>query len=774
MNRSEPGETHRQAGLKEIASISGLSRRKFLIGGAVGIGLVVGYLAWPRNVPLTVGARPDETIINGWLKIGNDGRVIVLVPQAEMGQGVYTSLPMILAEELGANWQDVAVEPAPIHPIYANTGIVKEGLETLPALVRGVTSWAMSEMVERYALQMTGSSTSVRAFHDTLRLAGATARVMLCKAAARQWRVDWQECTTRDGLVVHLDKRLGFSALAELAAEESPPSDPPLKSSGDFTLIGKNVERLDIPSKTDGSARFGMDVRLPGMLFASVAAGPRNGGRVTQAETAVISATMPGVLSIVRERQWVAVLAETWWQADQALAVVNPQFDSRFTRSVGGSLINDQLQRALNEDEARVYDAYGDLQAGLTASRSVIQSDFETPHVAHACLEPLNATARYENGKLELWVPSQSISVVSMLVSKAMDMPETDITVYPTLIGGGFGRKIEADAALIAANLAKRMSRPVQVVFSREEDFRHDRFRPATKARMRGGVDEAGRITAWQCRIAGPSVQNSFMSRVVPSLASAEPDYTSVQGAVYQPYDFRNAQIGHVLVDSPIELGFWRAVGHSSNAFYVESFMDELASQAGQDPLDFRLAHLENAPRHAAVLNAAAEAIGYRSPLSKGRARGIALHESFGSIVALILEILLTDDGTLVIQRAVCAADCGPVIHPDNLRAQLEGGTLFALSEALHGRITFEAGLPHQLNLDSYRLLTMAEAPTVETVLVSSTEKIGGAGEIAVPPVAPALTNAIARAGGLRIRKLPLGEQQLRPQEQILRVGRRT
>lgn len=742
------------------------TRRRFLIGGAAGVGLLVGYLAWPRNPALVMMTRKDETVINAWLKVGADGRVVVLVPQAEMGQGVYTALPQIVAEELGAAWESISVEPVPVHPIYANTLVMQEGTEALPGFLQGIARWTMAELSERLALQVTGGSTSVRAFYETLRIAGATAREMLCRAAGRRWGVDWTECRTENSAVVHEQHRATFAELAADAAKEEAPESPELKKPVNFSLIGRSVPRIDVPSKIDGTARFGADVRLPGMVYAAVKAGPVvDAPLISVDETALQDAK--GWVKLIRKETWAAVAAENWWQAQTLLEKARPEFDLSAMAGIGSATLDGQIETALADGDAYVYAEDGDVDDEL-AEGAVVEREYRVPYLAHACLEPMTATARISGGRVEIWAPTQSITWTGMAVARALDMPKSLVTVYPTLLGGGFGRKLEADAAVQAALIAREVGRPVQLIWSREEDLRQDKYRPAAIARLRAKVDQDGRITAWHNRIASQSVQESFMGRVLPLVARAEPDTTSVQGAVKLPYRLGAYRVEHVAVESQVPVGFWRSVGHSYNAFFVESFMDELARAAKKDPLAFRLNALKDSPRHAAVLERAAQLAGWGTPLPRGQGRGIAVHETFGSVVAQVAHVAVDLEGKLKVLRVACVVDCGMAVHPDLVKGQMEGGILFGLSAALHGEVTFDDGFTEQSNFDTYPLLTMAEAPRIDVQIInSSTEKLGGVGEAGVPPIAPAVANAIAAATGVRIRRLPIADQPLWPEETL-------
>lgn len=733
-----------------------VDRRKFLIGAGVGAGLVIGYLAWPRERALNWAARPGESVVNGWVKIDTSGRVIVAVPQAEMGQGVYTALPQIVADELGADWRTVGVEPAPLHPVYANTFISAAAAEGLPSLLQGMGRWALVELARRFAIQITGGSTSVVAFHDTLRLAGASARVMLCKAAARRWDVDWAECDTANGFVEHQGKRLRFADIIDDVDSDDAPEEPPLRKTP--RLIGRSMARIDVPGKVDGSARFGVDVRLPNLAYAAVRGGPVDGAELASVDAAA-ARKRPGVIGIVEGPTWVAAVADTWWGARTALDAVKARFEKSETVA-SSTAIAKALDAALAGDEAEAFRDEGDALDALQGA-GAIQATYGVPFLAHACLEPMTATARIVDGRCEIWAPTQSATLVNWRVADALGMSEDDVTVFPTLVGGGFGRKAEVDACVQAALIAQEVERPVQLIWTREEDIRQDKYRPAARARMRAKLGADKRVAAWHARIAVSSVGPSFMSRNVPAMAGGSgPNAQALEGALESPYDFGAVRIEHADIETPVPLGFWRSVGHSYTAFFVESFVDELAHAAGVDPLTFRLRLLAKSPRHAEVLRTAAAEAGFMGASAEGAAQGIALHESFGSIVAQVAEVTIKD-GALQVNRVTCAIDCGRVVNPDIVRQQMEGGIIFGLTAALHGAVTFAGGMAEQSNFDGYPLLTMAETPEIDVHIISSTEAPGGVGEPGVPPIAPAIANAVFAATGLRIRDLPFAGKTL-------------
>lgn len=739
----------------------GATRRNFLIGTGAVAGLAIGYALWPRSQAINWTAGKGETLINAWVKIGTDGRVTVAVPQAEMGQGVFTALPQILADELGADWNTVGVEPAPLNPIYANRGMALDMVAELPAILQGFARWATAELAERFDLQLTGGSTSIRGFHDIVRDAGAAAREMLCRAAAREWDADWADLRTENGFIVHGANRARFAEFAGKAALEDIPSSPTWRPVATRALMGKPVARLDVPAKTDGSARFGIDVRLPGMVYAAI----RTGGGALPALASVDHGPAkgrPGVIAIVNGPDFVAVVADGWWRAKSALDLLEPKF--AVAAKPAGPWMEPALKAALANGPAEEVHSAGDGAKGLTGG-DLVTADYTLPFLAHAALEPMNTTVRLsDDGKrAEVWAPTQSLTVTTWAVARALGLEDEAVTVYPTLIGGGFGVKAEPGVSAQAALIAKAVKRPVQLIWSREEDFGQDKWRPAVAARMRGKV-AGGSGAAWGARIAVPDVASSAMGRMIPAMAGGDPapNAGAIEGAAHIPYAFPDISVEHALVNLPLPLGFWRSVGHSFSGFIVESFIDELAYAARQDPYAFRLALLRGAPRHAAVLRAAVKLGGLPGPVEAPAGalagRGVAVHESFGSVVAQVAEVEV-QPGALRVRRVAAAIDCGPAVNPGIIRAQVEGGILFGLSAALYGKVGFEDGRSTVTNFDGYPLLGLAEAPAIDVVILDSSGPLGGVGEPGTPPIAPAVANAIYAATGKRLRDLPLAAQ---------------
>lgn len=719
-----------------------VNRRTLLI--AAGAGLAVGWAVWPRRAGVEWAAGKGETVLNAFLKIGSDGRVTVAVPQAEMGQGVWSGLAQLAADELGADWRTVSVEPAPLGPDYANHAAFDGQTAELPGMIRGIAEWAADTVVEFLDFQITGGSTSVIGFEAPLRNAGAAAREMLCKAAARRWDVDWQDCDTRGGFVVHQAQRLRFAEVADDVKASDAPRTPTLRDKP--VLRGKPLLRIDIPSKTDGSARFGVDIRLPGMAYVAIEQGPIGATRKSIDQSA-----LPAGAALVEGPDFVAVVANGWFAAKTALEAV--KIDYTLPENPPGPWLEAAVKAALDGDGDAVREA-GDVAAA--AGPGAITADYTLPFLAHACLEPMTATARISDGRCEVWVPTQSATLTTWAVAKALGLDDAEVTIYPTLLGGGFGRKVESDAAVQAALIAQKVGKPVQLIWSREQDMAHDMYRPAVAARMRGAATPAG-ISAWDAHVAVPDVNAGFMARNLP-VGGGGPKTSAgaIEGSVALPYALPNIRVAHSLAECNVPLGFWRSVGNSFSGFIVESFVDELAHAAGADPGAFRLALLKDSPRHAAVLRAALKAGGPLGTVSPGVGRGVALVESFGSIVAEVAEVELVESAAPKVRQVWAAVDCGRVVNPDTVRAQIEGGIIFGLSAALQGRITFAEGRAQQQNFDAYPLLSMAESPAISVTIIASEADPGGIGEPGTPPIAPAVANAIYAAGGGRLRDLPL------------------
>lgn len=708
-----------------------LSRRDFVRAGlAAGAGLTVAiYLPGCSRMADQVAA-PTPFKPNAWLRVGTDGSVIVVVDKSEMGQGVLTSMPQMLVEELDADWSKVRVEQAPAGDEYAN-----------PA----------------FGIQGTGGSTSVRAMMQPLREAGAKARHMLIAAAAQDWGVDAAALSTENGYVLETGtrRRISYGDLAEKAAAMPVPETVTLKNPKDFKLIGKSIPRLDLDDKVTGRAGFGIDAQVPGMLVAVVARCPTFGGKVTGYDEQAALA-VPGVRHVVPIASGVAVVADGYWPAKKGRDALNATFDRGAMAGTSSSSISARF-RALGARRGVEARNEGDAARALRGAASRLEAEYEVPYLAHATMEPMNCSAWAQADKCAVWVPTQFQSGggygVRGIAAQITGLPESAVEVHTTFLGGGFGRRFELDFVAEAVQVSKAIGAPAKVIWSREDDTQHDFYRPASYNKLAAGFDSSGEPTVWTHRIVGPSIMSRFAAMFGPLPNGL--DASSVEGAADIPYAIPNIHCDWVRADVGVPVGFWRSVGHSQNHFISECFADEVAHAAGKDPYEFRRALLTNAPRHRGVLELAATKAGWGTPLPTGRARGIAVAHSFGSYVAQVAEVSV-QDGKPRVHRVVCAVDCGVYVNPDIIAAQMESAIVFGLTAALYGEITIENGAAKQSNFHDYPMLRINEMPVVETHIVESTEGPGGIGEPGTPPIAPAVANALYVLTGKRIRKLPI------------------
>lgn len=749
------------------------ARRRFLIAGAlVGGGLVIGYgLRTPDRLARVAGfAKGDKQFaLNAWIKVSPDNTVTVAMAHQEMGQGIHSGLCQLVAEEMDADWAQMRAEEAPIDKVYANTIILADGLPLHPedhGTIANSLRWVGLKAGEGLGLLATGASTSTRNMWEPLRLAGASAREMLVAVAAKRWNVPAAECATAAGKVLHKasGKSASYGELAADAAVMEPPRTPRLKERKDYALIGKPARRLDLRAKVDGSAVFGVDVRLPGMLHAAIKQCPVFAGTLASHDAAKIKG-LPGVVAVVPLADAVAVVADSHWHAQKALAALPVTWNEGPVAAVDSKAIFTQYANDLATAKATKFHAVGDAEAALAGAAKTVEAQYQVPFLAHATMEPMNCTAQLKDGRCEVWAPNQAPSLVRLAAARAAGLDSEQVTVHTTYLGGGFGRRVETDYVTQAVSIAKAVAgKPVQLLWSREEDMQHDMYRPAAIAKFRGGLDAAGKPLAWWNRIVGPSVTRSFVDRAMPGGGSDfPPDKTNAEGAADLPYEFAAQRIEHVLSKVPVPLGYWRSVGHSYNAFFSESFMDELAHAAGKDPYAFRRDLLQAHPRFLKVLETAATKAGWGTPLPAGQGRGIALHESFHSIVAQVAEVAVSPEGEIRVLRVVCAIDCGLAVNPNAVAAQMESGIVFGLSAALYGEITLAKGRVAQSNFTDYKVLQLAQTPRIETHIVDSGAALGGVGEPGTPPIAPAVANAVFAATGKRLRRLPLRREDLRP-----------
>lgn len=729
---------------------SGVSRRTVLVGGGAGIGLVLAWAAWPRHYAPNLAAAEDETIFNAFLKIGRDGRVVVAVPQVEAGQGVFTSLPQILADELGADWRTVAAEPAPIGPLYANTLLAEEAVaaSALPGAF-GIDRWTARQYAARNALMATGGSTSIRAFETPLREAGAAARAMLCKAAARRWDADWTSLDAHDGFVWNGDRRLAFAELAEAAVDESVPDEVPMRGGIDNRLAGQPLPRLDIPSKIDGTAMFAGDVRLPNLAYAMVRMAPR-GGRLVGLDREAGRAVF-GALELFENPGWVAVVASNSWAAGKALDAMRPRFEGPADAPSSADIAG-MLDHAVDNGRPTRVFRRGAIDEDQEGSSPVSQAYSIAP-LPSAPLEPLTATARMNDDGLEIWAPVMAPGLARAAAARAIGLPARRVTLYPTFVGSGYGRKLEAAAVEQAAIIAARLGRPVQLAWSRISEIQRDTFGPPAAALMTAFM-VGGRIAGWRATLAMPDAAAEVAARLDVPERFFRPGGAPWAGMV-PPYGIANVEIGHLPVDVGIDLGAQRGGTHVHGCFFTESFVDELARAAGVDPYTFRMQMLGDNPRLARVLSTAAS-IGDWDGGGHGSGMGIACHAAYGSHVATLVEIELGDDHSIRVLRAVVAADCGRLVNPEIARQQLEGGLIHGIGWATGAPLDFTLGLPAIRRIGDYRLPLLRDAPEIAVELIDSDEEPGGVTELAVPTAAPAIASALHALTGQRPRGLPL------------------
>jgi isoquinoline 1-oxidoreductase subunit beta len=757
-----------------------MKRRSLLLSGAaVGGALLVGWSVLPPRGRLGNAAlwppAPGEVALNGWIKIAKDGAVVLAMNRSEMGQGVHTALAMLTAEELDVPLARVQLQQAGHDAIFGSAesfvGFLpfhaddrEPGQESLA--FRGARRMTL-KLARELGINITGGSASVADAWGPLRLAAATARARLLGVASLRWKLPVAELEVRDGVVSHASgPRAHYGELAEQAAL-SPASDVSLKARSAFRIIGRPAQRLDLMGKCDGRAVYGIDVRLPGLVYANVLHAPMLGGSLATVE---VNAALqrPGVERIVRlpplggANAGLAVVGRTTWHAREAARALAVQWRAPPSGPLDSKRIEAALESAARNAAERQggfsFHSRGDSKIALAVAAKRVEALYRAPYLAHATMEPMNCTARVHDGRIEVWASTQVPGLARDAAARVAGVNPEAVTVYVTHLGGGFGRRLEVDFVAQAVRVAQETAgRPVQLNWSREEDFSHDFYRPAAAALLRAGFDANGRITVFDARSAGDAVEPRWMERALPALTGPvdAPDKTTVEGLYDLPYAIEHQLIAHVATHSGVPIGNWRSVGHSHNAFFAESFVDELAHAAAIDPLKFRLDLLQHRPRHTAVLALAAQKAGWGQPLPAGRARGLALHESFGTIVAQVVELSLADRQPRV-HRVVCALDCGVVVHPQGVAQQVESSVVFGLSAALFGRIDIDGGVVKQKNFPDYPLLTLAQTPAIETHTVPSDAAPTGMGEPALPPVAPALANALFALTGRRLRELPL------------------
>lgn len=712
------------------ASHAKLSRRNFLINSMVaGTGLVLSV-----SLPFGENKAADAEAFapNAFIGIGSDGQVVLTMPYVEMGQGTYTSIPMLIAEELEVDLKQVRLEHAPPNEkLYAN-----------PLL----------------GVQATGNSNAIRGAWKPLREAGAAARLMLIEAAAKQWGVDASSCRAEAGEIIHsTGKRLSYGHLVADAARLPVPTNVALKSPDQFKLIGTSAKRLDASGKVNGSVVYGIDARPEGLKIAALAQSPVLGGRVKSLDDSAAK-QVKGVRQIVRLDDAVAVVADHMGAAKKGLDALKVEWDDGANAAVSTEDVAHELEQVILKP-GPVAQNVGDAGKAMASAATRVAASYHVPFLAHATMEPMNCTVHFRGNECEIWAGTQAIARLQAMAAKASGLPVDKVTVHNHLIGGGFGRSLEADGAVRAVQIAKQVDGPVKVVWTREEDIQHDMYRPYWVDRIEAGLDKGGKPIAWNNRFAGSSV----IARWLPPAFNNGLDPDTTEGAIDLVYALPNFHVEYVRVEPPgIQTAFWRSVGPSHNVFVTESFVDELAAAAKQDPVAYRRDLLDHNPRAKAVLDLAAEKAGWGTPLPKAWGRGVALQNVFGSLLAQVAEVEIAKDGSIRVHRVVCAMDCGTVVNPNTVEAQIQSGVMFGVTAALYGEITLKKGRVEQANFDTYQMLRINEAPSVEVHLVKSAEPPGGMGEAGTSGIVPAIANAVFAASGKRLRKMPIDPNSLK------------
>jgi isoquinoline 1-oxidoreductase subunit beta len=745
-----------------------LKRRHFILGSAGAVGaLVVGWAALPQRQRLTTGnalpVAPGQVALNGWVKISSDNSVTVIMSQAEMGQGSHTGLAALLADELDASWDQIRLEQSTTDAIYNNQSAIIGSLPFQPddhSFTKRATQHVVGKILREVpGLISTGGSSSITDQWWPMRQAGASARAMLIAAAAQLWNVPAEECQVSAGIVAHASgKKASFGELVVHAAELPIPKSVALKNPADYQFIGKPVRRIDNAAKLNGTAAYGIDALPDNLLYASIRMCPTLGGKVASFD-AKAAQTLPGVKKVValepvpgglaavgNTSGGVAVIADTPFHAMRAVDAVEVQWDHGAAANVSSGSIFADMTKALDENKSKAHFERGDIDTALKSAGKIVSAEYRVPFLAHATMEPMNATAQFKDGKATIWTGTQAAGFTQNAVAKALKIKAGDVTVHIPFLGGGFGRRYFSEPAVQAALLSGETGgAPVQLIWSREQDMSHDYYRPAYLFRGKAGLDSAGKLVAWQTTSAGSSMG-------MPSIAD-----TATDGASNTAYVFPAARIAHRTVESPMTMGIWRSVAHSQNGFFTESFIDECAVAASRDPIEFRRELLRENPRHLRVLERVAEVSKWKEPLAdKTRARGLAIHRAFGSVVAQVAEVSISDDKQIRVHRVVCVIDCGFPVNPNLIRQQMEGAIVFGLSAALHGEITVDRGQVQQSNFHDYAPLRMSECPAIEVDIIPGTEHPSGVGEPGTPPIAPAVSNAVFALTGQRLRSLPL------------------
>ena len=709
-----------------------MNRRTFLkVSTVAGSGLLIGCsFSSPK---IMSSQEPSETELGLWIRIGQDDSITLVLPSAEMGQHAHTGQAMIIAEELEANWESINVINAPINSEYVNP--------------------------ELFNKQRTDGSTSISAFWDKLRYVGAGTRMVLIKAAANKWNVPENECEATNGYIIHkkTSKKLSYGKLALSASKITPPEEPILKKPEEYKYIGNSVPKIHTKSKSNGKAIFGYDVRMPDMLFASVKQSPIFGGKLKSYDEKAVK-NISGFISVVPVPNGIAVVANSTWRAMKCLEVLNPKFEGGNTKGLTSKKIKEVLTSKLD-----------DLGKVEVVADKVLDVEYEVPYLHHATMEPMNCTAYVKDDSCEIWVPTQFQSKTLETAMDVTGFSEDQIKIHTTLLGGAFGRRLETDFVTQALIVSKSLKKPVQVVWTREEDTKHGFYRPLSISRFQVGLNNEGKPLQWESQVSQPNLLAQF----VPSMGWLNFDPMTIPAAVHDYplipkhfYEIDGVNVTHSPVIFDVPIGPWRAPPNSINVFYTESVMDELSHLAGIDPLTYRLSFLKNSPRHKKVLELVAKQSGWGTDTMEGQGRGLGINEWFPinetkTILGVVAKVSISEKGKLKIDRVDCVVDCGIAVNPDSVKAQIEGGVIMGLSAALYEKITIKDGQVSQSNFDDYRITRMRDTPEINISIVKSLERPTGTGEPGSSPIVPAITNAIFAATGKRIRKLPIGKQKL-------------
>ena len=699
-----------------------VSRRTFVqVSGGAGAGLILGFNLACSGTPAAATGSLDPGALNAWIRIGTDESVTFLISESEMGQGIHTALSMLLAEELAVDWSRIRSEHAP-----ADRSL--------------------------YGRQSTGGSTSIRTNHERLRIAGASAREMLIAAGAARWGVPASECGAEEGQVVHTasGRSLSYGSLADEAALLSPPDEPSLTDPADYRLVGQRMPRLDSPEKVDGSAVFGLDVSVPGMLTALVARPPAFGGSVRSFDAAAALA-VPGVRQVVEIPTGIVVAADGFWAAKKGRDALTVEWKAgKF-----GEESDDSIRKLCQKlaDKGAVVRDDGDAAKATARAKTRVEAEYDVPFLAHATMEPVNCVADVRDDGCDIWTGTQAQTSAQDIAAEITGLPVERINVHTQMLGGGFGRRSRNDFVAEAVHASKALGTPIKIVYTREDDMRAGSYRPVAYNRFVGAVDESGNPVAWEHRIVSPSILLSIGARLRDGI-----DPTSTENAGDLGYAIPNIHVTYADPDLPVSVHFWRSVGNSQNIYLTECFLDELAAAGGRDPVELRLSLLGEHPRRARALRLAAEKANWSTRRANGRALGCAVAECFGSVVAQVAEVELVN-GEVRVPRVVCVIDCGTVVNPDTIEAQMESGIAYGLSAALYGQISIEHGGAIEGNFDRYPILRMRDMPEVETHIIAEGDPVGGIGEVGLPCIAPAVCNALFAITGEPIRRLPIGDR---------------